>query len=174
MPRAFIEFPPLYPQIKPCILKNELPTIAPDRVSTVNDQYKTLVGGGRHKPEKAMGIARILAVHYGYLPDGFAKEVMNSETAKSIDKFVAREKAIFFEQKRNEVPQPCFTNLGLISNVRELEMIKPRPLFARKDSERDYFWQKRINGDLITTIFRLAKGMVDLRTLMSREDWARV
>ena len=277
MPRAFIECPPLYPQIKPCILKNELPTIAPDRVSTVDDQYKTLIGGGRHKPEKAMGIARILAVHYEYLPDGFAKEVlgidtadfakyrqmqkaimnelygkssflyeyvrgevsadacrtaisnwdlcarqcdfevggeseeqranriadrdryrqaivklqneirdmyeagivdakevMTSETAKSIDKFVAGEKAIFFEQKRNEVPQSCFTNLGLISNVRELEMIKLIPLFFRKDSERDYFWQKRINGDLITTIFNLAKGMVDLRTLMSREDWARV
>ncbi|KAB2108126.1 hypothetical protein AG0111_0g4139 [Alternaria gaisen] len=277
MPRAFIEFPPLYPQIKPYILKKEPPTIAPDRVSTVNDRYDTLIGGGQHKRDKAMGIARIPAVHYGYLPDGFAKEVlgidtadltrygqmqkaimnelygkgsflyeyirgevsadacataisnwdlcarqcefevdgeseeqranriadrdryrqaivqlqneirdmyeasiigakevMNTETAKSFDKFVAREKAIFFEQKRNEVPQPYFTNLSLISNVRELEKIKPIPLFDREDTERDYFWQKRINGDLITTIFRLAKGTVDLRALIARKDWARV
>ncbi|CAN9255007.1 unnamed protein product [Alternaria sp. RS040] len=277
MPRAFINFPPLYPQIKPSILKNELPTIAPDRVSTVNDQYEILIGGGKHKPEQAMGIARILAVHYGYLPDGFAKEVfgvdtadltkygnmqrsimnelygkssflyeyvrgevsadacattisnwdlcarqcdfavdgesneqratrisdrdryrqaivqlqqeiqdtyeagivdakelMNNENAKSYDKLVARQNAIFWDKKKDEVPESCFTGLDLIANVRELEMLKPRPLFARKDSERDYFWKKRINGDLITTIFRLAKGMVDLRTLIARKDWARV
>ncbi|CAN9321965.1 unnamed protein product [Alternaria alternata] len=267
MPSAFIEFPLVYPQTKPFVLKKYLVTIAEERIQTVSDKHDTLIGGGQHKPDHAMSIARILAVHYGYLPDGFAKEVLGVDTAdltkygqmqksimtelygkssflyeyvrgevsadacataisnwdlcarqcefevdgeseeqranriadrdryrqaivqlqgkirevyeagivnaneliknkhaKTFDKFVARQKITFFEQKRDEVLKPCFTNLDLISNVRELEMIKPRPLFARKDSERDYFWKKRINGDLITTVFRLAKGMVDLRT----------
>ncbi|CAN9289589.1 unnamed protein product [Alternaria alternata] len=277
MPSAFIEFPLVYPQTKPFVLKKYLVTIAEDRIQTVSDKHDTLICGGQHKPDQAMSIARILAVHYGYLPDGFAKEVLGVDTAdltkygqmqksimtelygkssflyeyvrgevsadacataisnwdlcarqcefevdgeseeqranriadrdryrqaivqlqgkirevyeagivnaneliknkhaKTFDKFVARQKITFFEQKRDEVLKPCFTNLDLISNVRELEMIKPRPLFARKDSERDYFWKKRINGDLIITVFRLAKGMVDLRTLMARKDWARV
>ncbi|CAI9626169.1 hypothetical protein GT037_004571 [Alternaria burnsii] len=277
MPAAFIEFPPVYPQIEPYVLKKTLASIPEDRVFTVNDKYNTLIGGGQHKPDHAMGVARILAVHFGHLPDGFAKEVlgvetadltkygqiqraimnelygkssflyeyvrgevsadacattisnwdlcarqcdfavdgesneqratrisdrdryrqaivqlqqeirdtykagivdanelMNNDNAKSYDKLVARQNAIFWDKKKDEVPQSCFTGMDLIANVRELEMLKPRPLFARKDSERDYFWKNRIKGDLITTVFRLAKGMVDLRTLIARKDWARV
>ncbi|KAI5380795.1 hypothetical protein J4E82_000753 [Alternaria postmessia] len=81
MPPAFTELPLVYPQIKPYILKKELATIAEDRIQTVSDQYETLIGGGQHKRDHAMSIARILAVHYGYLPDGFAKEVLGVITA---------------------------------------------------------------------------------------------
>lgn len=81
MPPAFTELPLVYPQIKPYILKKELVTIAEDRIQTVSDQYETLIGGGQHKRDHAMSIARILAVHYGYLPDGFAKEVLGVITA---------------------------------------------------------------------------------------------
>ena len=277
MPPTFIEFPLVYPQIKPYILKNELVTIAEDRIQTASNQYEILIGGGQHKSDHAMSIARILAVHYGYLPDGFAKEVLGIVTAdltkygqmqksittelygksyflyeyvrgevsaeacataistwhicarqcaievdgeneeqrttrtadgdrylqaiiqlqrqirkvyeagivdaneliknkhaKAFDKFAAQQKITFWEQKRDEVLQPLFADPSFITNVRELEMFKPRPLFFREDYERKYFWKKRINGDLITTIFRLAKGTVDLRTLMARKDWARV
>ncbi|CAN9301064.1 unnamed protein product [Alternaria alternata] len=89
MPPAFTELPLVYPQIKPYILKKELATIAEDRIQTVSDQYETLIGGGQHKRDHAMSIARILAVHYGYLPDGFAKEVLGVITADLTSKLIS-------------------------------------------------------------------------------------
>ncbi|KAL1796694.1 hypothetical protein ACET3X_005234 [Alternaria dauci] len=103
-----------------------------------------------------------------------ANQTISSQLTKTIDKFIARKNVEFWEKKREEVVQSFFTELPLVANARELDLLKPEPLFARKYAERYEFWNARIDGDIIATMFRLAKGKVDLRTLFGRVDWTQV
>lgn len=111
MAAAFINFPMVYHQVPAHIKKDELDSVELDWVRTVRDSYNTFIGGGLHKPDHAMAIARTIALHYGFLPDGFAKEVTGVDTADTA-KFGGIQKSIMTRSTygkrsvRRTVPSP--------------------------------------------------------------------
>jgi hypothetical protein len=103
-----------------------------------------------------------------------AKQVIASKATKATDKHEAQQRLSFHQRKRTEQMRPLYRTLDLIANARELEQLKRAPLFERDVQVRYSFWKERLSGDVLATMFRLACGVVDLKTLMGRANWTRV